>query len=257
MGQTKMCGEKQYVHGDLCCNYCKPGTYLKGFCSETDLSSDCHPCDEGTYRDKYHNIDRCTKCPACPEGALRTENCTKTTKGKCTCRPGFLCSDHSCSSCKKSNISEVNNAQNEELKKCPGNHHFDEKEGTCKPWTNCSEKGLVEIIQGNKTHDSTCAKPEPQGDSRDFLFWSMAVSFVVLSLTLFVFVSYTCLNILWKKSRNRAKNKISIQAVFPKTGDLNLSKEESGLHLIIQEEFKDSPNGSQLDLEKTSSLSSV
>lgn len=44
-----------------------------------------------------------------------------------------------------------------------------------------------------------------------------------------------------------ASGEISVQAVSSKTSDFHLSKEESGLKLIIQEEFKDCCSLSLLD----------
>uniref|UniRef100_A0A3B5QN42 TNF receptor superfamily member 9 n=2 Tax=Xiphophorus maculatus TaxID=8083 RepID=A0A3B5QN42_XIPMA len=244
--QKVNCGNYHYEKDGRCCKMCEPGTHMKDFCSET-RETDCRVCPEGTYADNIHAFGSCKECPSCQQGFA--ENCTKTTKGSCQCRPGFLCSDKSCSLCEENKCSAGEEPKKIDLGngsysykcefKCPGNNFFDAKEDTCKPWTPCGAKGLVEKIPGNKTHDAVCI--DPQGDGRDYAnaHWIMSIGFVFLSLALFLFMFYACSKNLRRKQRNSVASEISVQAVSSKTSDFHLSKEESGLKLIIQEEFKD------------------
>ncbi|XP_047204370.1 tumor necrosis factor receptor superfamily member 18 [Girardinichthys multiradiatus] len=248
----------QYGHEGRCCDKCAPGTYVMEFCSETHETK-CSPCQEGTYADKHHSFDRCEKCPSCYQAL--TQKCTKTSRGNCSCQSDFLCSDSACSQCEKNKCSAGEEPwrigsmkYSYQCKpKCPGNHYFDAKDNICKPWTQCSVKGLAERIPGNKTHDSVCAKPEKEKDAS--LQWIVSTGFVLLSLTLFVFVFYTCLKKLKRNRRNHAAGKVSVHAVGSKTSDFHLSKEESGFQFIIQDKFQDCCSVSQLHLEKVSTLS--
>ncbi|KAF7207923.1 tumor necrosis factor receptor superfamily member 18 [Nothobranchius furzeri] len=236
------------IHG-RCCNECPPGTYMKDFCS-VDHQTICQPCEEGYYSPEHNTFDRCEQC-SCQHG-----KCVRTN-GTCLCPSGFLCSNSTCSVCEMNTCSVEEKPKRTEHPpgqylyqcepKCPEYQYFDSKEDTCKPKTQCITLGLVEKIPGNNTHDSICQKPHDNNS----VYMILCFGFVLLSLTLFIFVSHTC----WRNIRKQAANKKPIQAVQCKTSDFHLSKEESGFQLVIQDESKDSSSLSMEDLEKVSSLS--
>ncbi|XP_014840060.1 PREDICTED: tumor necrosis factor receptor superfamily member 9 [Poecilia mexicana] len=254
IGETENCGDDQYEKYGRCCKKCEAGTYMKDFCSQT-RETVCIACPEGTYAEYINAFDHCEKCPSCQQGFA--ENCTKTTKGNCQCRPGFLCSDKSCSLCEENKCSAGEKPIKTELEngnysydcefKCRENHFFDAEEDTCKPWTQCGAKGLVEKIPGSKTHDAVCIDPQRDGSDYGNAHWIMSIGFVFLSLTLFLFMFYACSKKLRRNQKNSVASKISVQAVSSKTSDFHLSKEESGLKLIIQDELKDCCSVTHLD----------
>ncbi|KAM4583520.1 tumor necrosis factor receptor superfamily member 18 [Fundulus diaphanus] len=260
IAQTIECGELQYKHKGRCCKDCPPGTYLKDFCSGT-RETVCLPCPDGFYADKHHCFDRCERCRSCPAG--KTAICTPTSNGNCLCRPGFLCSDHDCMHCEENKCAAGEEPKRIDSRskqysyqcepKCPGKQYFDTEENICKQRTQCSLLGLDERFPGNITHDSVCEKPE-KDDTRP-LYWIISIGFVLLSLTLFVFVFHTCSKILMRSKKDPAARRISVQLVPSKTSDFHLSKEESGIQLIIEDGFKSCCSVSELDLEDVSALS--
>ncbi|XP_024859999.1 tumor necrosis factor receptor superfamily member 5-like isoform X2 [Kryptolebias marmoratus] len=260
---ASQCGPSQARINQWCCDMCLPGTYVVAFCTEFQTTV-CRPCGEGTYANKHNMFDRCEPCQSCQQGYA--EKCTKTTKGTCSCHHGFLCSNSICSVCVENkctsweNVIKTNGSTNNQLTeysyhcepKCLQNQYFDLKEDTCKPRTHCGTQRLIEQFPGNTTHDSVCYDPA-QRRGGDFIYIVITVGFVLLSLALFILVSFACLANL----RKTAANKKPVQTVITKTSDFHLSKEESGFHLIIQDEVKDSNTFLQLDLEQASYESSM
>ncbi|KAM4589070.1 tumor necrosis factor receptor superfamily member 18 [Odontesthes bonariensis] len=250
-GQARRCGDRQEEIDGHCCDMCPPGTFLEKYCSEVDQTV-CSPCKEGYYSDKYNIFTICEECQQCPQGY--SEKCTSTTSGTCSCQSGFLCSNNNCSKCEKNNCQIWENPKRTGVSsdfglttylykcepKCRGHEYFDVKEDICKPRTQCSAGGLAERISGNETHNSVCYSPETQ---RGFTYVTLCIGFVLLSLSLSVFVLYTCS----KKLRKHKANK-PVQVVPAKTSDFHLSKEESGVQLTIQDEYKDSSGPLHLDI---------
>ncbi|XP_037535727.1 tumor necrosis factor receptor superfamily member 3-like [Nematolebias whitei] len=260
VAQTTSCGASQIMIDQRCCNMCPPGTFMGKFCSEKGQTI-CSPCTEGSYSDKYNIFDRCEPCQTCQQGYGK--KCTKTTKGTCSCRSGFLCSNSLCSACEENkcikgeNLIRTNVSSDPQLveysyhcePKCTGNQYFDLQQDTCKQRTQCNTHGFVEQFPGNTTHDSVCFKPEK--DKGEFTEIILCIGFVLFSLTLFILVSIICSKIIKK----HAAKKKPIQAVVNKTSDFHLSKEESGLHLIVQDEAKNMNSFLHLDLDQVSTLS--
>ncbi|XP_069008050.1 tumor necrosis factor receptor superfamily member 18 isoform X3 [Embiotoca jacksoni] len=246
LGHTKGCGDRQHEINGRCCDMCHPGTYLEDFCSEGQKTV-CKPCKEGYFSAQDNNFDRCKKCQSCHQEY--DQKCTLTSNAICACRAGFLCSNNICSICEENKCitgekvkrTAVNSSvvglvqysyQCEPL--CPQNAYFDANKDICKPWTQCSAAGLAERFPGNKTHNSICEIPELHRDDRVHVI--LGIGFVLLSLTILLFLCYTCV----KKLRKHTENNDPIHAVSTDTYDVHLSKEESGLNLIILNESKDS-----------------
>ncbi|CAG5980199.1 unnamed protein product [Menidia menidia] len=248
IGQTRDCGERKEVNGH-CCDMCPPGTFLEEYCSEFHQTV-CKPCPKGHYSDKYTFFPVCEECNHCPQGF--SERCTSTTSGTCSCQSGFLCSNNLCSECEENRCkawekpTRTENLSGPNLTtysykcepKCRGNEYFDVENDICKPRTECVAT-RYERIPGNETRDSVCYDPETQ---RDFIYVTMCIGFVFLSLAVFIFVSYTCSKNLRKRTANQP-----VQVVPVNTSSFHLSKEESGVQLMIQDEVKDS--SCQLHLE--------
>ncbi|XP_018542221.1 tumor necrosis factor receptor superfamily member 5 isoform X2 [Lates calcarifer] len=249
-GYTKRCGEGQAHVGEICCDRCPPGEKVKEFCTER-MKTVCVPCVEGKFSDKYSIFDRCNECRSChgKDKKEYAENCTRTTDAKCSCHSGFLCSDNVCSTCVENKcvagerpiqtVSTGGKYLYDCKPACPAHEYLDVKMDICKPRIQCSALGLAELFPGNKTHNSVCDVYATGGDSIRVI---LSIGFVLLSLSLVLFLSSVCIKNLRK---HRTKNN-PVLAVSANTCDFHLSKEESGLQLIIQDENKDSNGFSNL-----------
>ncbi|CAJ1050596.1 tumor necrosis factor receptor superfamily member 18 [Xyrichtys novacula] len=250
------CGERQHRVDGRCCDLCPPGTYVEKFCSQ-HRQTICTPCKKGTYSDQYHILDTCEECQSCQE---YTEKCTPTTNANCSCRPDFLCSNSVCSKCEENKCVTGERPKRTDKPKgkwlieysyqceplCPDTEYFDVKKNVCKPLTQCSVFGLAERFPGNKTHNSVCEGERP-GNGGDFVYVILSVGFVFLSLTLLIMLSYVCVKNLRKHKQGDKPSDLT--APSTNTSDFHLSKEESGLQLISQDNSKHSDSFCDLQLE--------
>ncbi|XP_026162975.1 tumor necrosis factor receptor superfamily member 18 isoform X2 [Mastacembelus armatus] len=254
-GYATSCGANQTDINGLCCDLCPPGTYMKDFCTVNNPTV-CSPCNEGYFSDKFIIFDRCQECQICQQEYA--EKCTPTMNAKCSCRSGFLCSDNICSTCEENKCvtgEKVNKTaiptggglvkysyQCEPA--CADNTYFDVKEDKCKAFTQCSAFRLQERFPGNKTHNSVCSVYGMQdSDSLQVIF---GIGFVLLCFSLLVFVFHACT----KNLRKHKANKNPILPVSTNISDFHLSKEESGIQLVIQDESKDCNTSGELYLGK-------
>ncbi|EFB13981.1 hypothetical protein PANDA_011272, partial [Ailuropoda melanoleuca] len=96
----KRCPEKHYwVQGELCCQTCKPGTFLVKDCDRHGESAQCDPCILGaSFSPEHHSRRHCESCRHCNSGLL-IRNCTLTTNAECACPKGWQCRDKECTEC--------------------------------------------------------------------------------------------------------------------------------------------------------------
>ncbi|XP_077615268.1 CD27 antigen isoform X1 [Crocuta crocuta] len=96
----KCCPEKHYwAPGELCCQMCKPGTFLVKDCNRHGGAAQCDPCIPGTSFSPDHHIRRhCESCRHCNSGLL-IRNCTLTANTECACPKGWQCRDKECTEC--------------------------------------------------------------------------------------------------------------------------------------------------------------
>ncbi|XP_029990740.1 tumor necrosis factor receptor superfamily member 18 [Sphaeramia orbicularis] len=247
-GYATSCNDQQEMVSGRCCDKCQPGQFAEELCSE-HRQTVCSPCPEGYFANTSNVLDRCEKCQDCQESS---EKCTSTTDAKCSCRSGFLCSNDMCTKCVENrcvagqkltktsrNFSHVTQYTYGCESICPDDKtYFDEKDNTCKTHTQCRALGLVELFPGNKTHDAVCWFPDvPKSEQRagDSFHVILSIAIVSLSLSLLVFFCFTCVKNLkkLKKDTNPDRTAHSLNHA-----DFHLSKEESGLQLIIQDEVK-------------------
>ncbi|XP_026202609.1 tumor necrosis factor receptor superfamily member 18 [Anabas testudineus] len=242
IGSGTSCGRNQVYMEEKCCDMCRPGEYMEGFCSN-DHNTICKPCKEGYYSSEFGMFDRCEACKSCQQEYA--EKCTVTTDAKCACHSGFLCSNKDCSICEENKCATWEKLKRTDIPsgettkysyqcepECPNNStYFDVKDNICKPFTQCSAFGFTERFRGNKTHDAICGTHGKNGG--DWLYVTLGIGFVLLSVTLLVLLCYACL-----KSLRKHKAKINHTAV--ETSEFHLSKEESGQQIIAQDESKDS-----------------
>ncbi|XP_058599911.1 CD27 antigen isoform X2 [Neofelis nebulosa] len=94
------CPEKHYwAQGQLCCQMCKPGTFLVKDCDRHGEAAQCDPCILGASFSPDHHIRRhCESCRHCNSGLL-IRNCTVTANAECACPKGWQCRDKECTEC--------------------------------------------------------------------------------------------------------------------------------------------------------------
>ncbi|XP_077386137.1 tumor necrosis factor receptor superfamily member 18 [Festucalex cinctus] len=208
-----------------CCKMCPPGQYLEDFCTKT-TETVCRPCPDKFFSEQYNAFNKCTPCQSC-QGAHRDyeKKCSPTANAKCSCRPGFLCSDDACSKCLENtcDVGEMavrTGPKQFKCQPCRDHEYLDVKMNNCTPRTQCSSQGLVVTFPGNKTHDALCGVRETNP-----LFVYLGVGCAVLALVLLVILSHV--------GRNVAKNC---------RADPHLSiMEETGQQLMIQTDSKTKP----------------
>ncbi|XP_061641760.1 tumor necrosis factor receptor superfamily member 18 [Phyllopteryx taeniolatus] len=227
-----------------CCKQCPPGQYLEEFCAEKKETV-CRPCPDNSFSPQHNAFNKCMQCNSC-RGAHREheELCSPTTNAKCSCHPGFLCSDDACSQC----VENICDAGEKAVKTgsaaglrpykcqpaCPDHEYLDMKMNICRPKLQCKKEGLVEQFPGNRTHDAVCHKrselrPDSSPDTdRDALCVTWRIGCVLLALILLVVLSLNSI----KVAKNCRADKTT--AATPVTvDDSQLSKEESGLQRLI------------------------
>ncbi|XP_030586344.1 tumor necrosis factor receptor superfamily member 18 [Archocentrus centrarchus] len=249
IGNVKGCGVRQTKIDGRCCDLCQPGTFVKEFCSESQQSV-CEACPEGSFSHFDNVFDRCEKCQTCQ---FYDRKCTSTTNATCTCAAGFLCSNSICSTCvedkcvigerlKQTVISSDEKVieysyQCEPI--CRENEYFDVQKNICKLLTQCRPFGFAERFPGNRTHDTVCERNDGH-----FIHVILGISVILLSLSLFLFLSYTCIKYLRMHTAN-CKPTLAVPANII---DFHLPKEESGLQ-FFQDELKNSDTSHKLHLE--------
>ncbi|KAK5872587.1 hypothetical protein PBY51_013271 [Eleginops maclovinus] len=236
--QATSCGERQHKVDERCCNKCPPGSYMKDICTETQQTV-CRPCKEGFYSHQYNMFDRCEECRSCQHDYA--EKCNTTTNANCSCRSGFLCSNNVCSECQENKCVTGEKPKRTEIsldaklikytyecEPCPEKRYVDSKEDLCKL---TSEQ-----------------RPETHRDGVDYVHVILGIGFVLVSLTLLVFLCYACVkNVKKQRTYNYS---IEVLAFSTNTSDFRLSKEESGSELIMQDESKNSNSIGPLCLEE-------
>ncbi|KAG7453498.1 tumor necrosis factor receptor superfamily member 14-like isoform X1 [Solea senegalensis] len=87
-----LCISSYYQAGNECCPKCSPGEYVRADCSD-ESSTQCNPCDDGTFNDGYSRLKRCLNCTSCaPDSGLRIARpCTRTLDAVCEPLEGFFC----------------------------------------------------------------------------------------------------------------------------------------------------------------------
>ncbi|XP_054473686.1 tumor necrosis factor receptor superfamily member 5-like [Anoplopoma fimbria] len=226
------CGDGQDEVNGRCCDLCHPGTYMKGFCSEKP--SVCIPCEEGHFSDKYNMFDRCHECRSCQQDYAK--KCTTTTDAICSCRSGFLCSNNACSKCEENKCVTGEKPNRTDSR---GVNRLIKYSYTCEPQPSCPDNSYFDVkADVCKTHR----------EGIDSIHLILGIGFVLLSLTLLMFLSLACIkNFRKHKAYNTP---MEVLAVPTKASDFHLSKEECGFELIVQDESKNSNSFGPLHLEE-------
>ncbi|KAL7887424.1 hypothetical protein AOLI_G00051450 [Acnodon oligacanthus] len=79
------------INPTMCCNKCLPGEYLMVRCSQNQ-ETQCGPCGEGYYMDRYSFEMTCRLCTDCAKENMKyNQTCTPTRNAECDCKSGYKC----------------------------------------------------------------------------------------------------------------------------------------------------------------------
>ncbi|XP_007653350.1 tumor necrosis factor receptor superfamily member 9 isoform X1 [Cricetulus griseus] len=135
------------------CEECEAGTFCK---KENPVCTSCPP---STYSSKGGQ-PYCNICRVC-EGYFRFKKpCSPTSNAECECTEGLHCLGPKCAWCEK-DCKPGQELTNQGCKNCDfGTFNDQSGGGTCRPWTNCSLDGKLELKKGTKETDVVCG-PTP------------------------------------------------------------------------------------------------
>ncbi|XP_072101086.1 tumor necrosis factor receptor superfamily member 9-like [Mobula birostris] len=128
----------------------------------------CTFCPATTYTDHENNKTQCNRCRMCTGGEFEIiYPCIATANTICQCKQGFMCTRSDCKSCKAHRkckkgqevTQKGDSFKDTQCKDCENGMYSDTENGVCKPWTDCSAKGLQVVRNGSRTEDVMCGSP--------------------------------------------------------------------------------------------------
>ncbi|CAH7446745.1 Tnfrsf9 [Phodopus roborovskii] len=131
------------------CDRCEAGT----FCKKNNPV--CTSCPPSTYS-STGGQPYCNICRVC-EGYFRFKKpCSPTSDAECECIQGRHCLGPKCAWCEK-DCKPGQELTERGCKNCGfGTFNDQNGSGTCRPWTNCSLDGKVELKKGTLEKDAVC-----------------------------------------------------------------------------------------------------
>ncbi|XP_051894979.1 tumor necrosis factor receptor superfamily member 14-like [Pristis pectinata] len=218
----------QGPQGRPCCSRCRPGFFLKEECTATS-NSVCVPCPPKSYSAQWNNMFSCLRCAECGyEGMQYKRSCTPSSNAECECSKGYVCEDSDCIRCI---------LQDEDVKNIPCSSGTFSSTGTepCKPRTNCTSLGHVEIAAANQMRDAIC---DNATEITTMKGGSAHIVKVVTNIVAFTSLGLLCLSVglhiaTFRKNRGREFNLLpdETQATPPNT----LSEDTYNIHFPQQE----------------------
>ncbi|KAI4826735.1 hypothetical protein KUCAC02_030168 [Chaenocephalus aceratus] len=154
------------------------------------------------------------------------EKCQNTTNANCSCHNGFLCSNNVCSECQENKCVKGEKPKKTEIALDAKMIHYTYQ---------------CELLKEERPNLISEPSPERRRDGVDYVPVILGIGFVLVSLTLLVFLSYACVKNLKKyRAHNYPKEVLEVSI---NTSDSRLSKEESGSVLIMQDKSKNNSIG--------------
>uniref|UniRef100_K7DZ91 TNF receptor superfamily member 9 n=1 Tax=Monodelphis domestica TaxID=13616 RepID=K7DZ91_MONDO len=131
------------------------GTFWNGTDCGKDKNQACIPCPPNSFSSTAGDQRTCDICRRC-KGTFRTKReCTPTSNAECECISGLHCSGVGCESCQP-DCKEGQESTVKGCRDCSFGTFNDQKQGSCRPWTNCSLNGLVVLVNGTSKTDVLC-----------------------------------------------------------------------------------------------------
>ncbi|XP_039086478.1 tumor necrosis factor receptor superfamily member 11A isoform X2 [Hyaena hyaena] len=163
--------DRHYEHFGRCCNKCEPGKYMSSKCTTTSESV-CLPCGPDEYLDTWNEEDKCLLHKVCDSGKalVAVEPGNRTAPRRCACTAGYHWSAD-CDCCRRNaecapGFGAQHPVQLNKDTVCEPclvgsfSATFSSTE-KCKPWTNCSILGEMEVRRGTDKSDVVCSSSQP------------------------------------------------------------------------------------------------
>ncbi|XP_029434165.1 tumor necrosis factor receptor superfamily member 9 isoform X2 [Rhinatrema bivittatum] len=127
---------------------CPPGTFYN-----VRNCSGCIKCPAGSYSSQSDRLSYCHKCRICTGIFKYKTSCSSTQNAQCQCPAGFRCIGENCNRCARN--CEAGQEQTD-CTACSSGTFTDQINGFCRPWTNCTDQGLVLLANGTSKTDAVC-----------------------------------------------------------------------------------------------------
>nr|XP_033939815.1 tumor necrosis factor receptor superfamily member 5-like isoform X2 [Pseudochaenichthys georgianus] len=187
--------------------------------------------------ERQHQVDG-RGCNKCPPGTYMKDYCTEKQQTVCRpCKEGFYSDQYNmfdrCEKC-RSCLYEC-----QENKCVKGEKPKKTEIALDAKMINYTYQ--CELLKEERPNLTSEPSPERRRDGVDYVPVILGIGFVLVSLTLLVFLSYACVKNLKKyRAHNYPKEVLEVSI---NTSDSRLSKEESGSVLIMQDESKNNSIG--------------
>ncbi|XP_072234765.1 tumor necrosis factor receptor superfamily member 11A [Leuresthes tenuis] len=169
VSKSLQCEERQYLKRSICCNKCKPGSYVHLHCNESRQTI-CTSCNDNEYQPIWTQNNRCRLQKFCDPGkGFMKSPKNLLAEESCRCRPGLQCHPINCEYCEKIPTCdpgyglEVEHGSMYGRKDCvpckKGFFSADSNTEQCKQWTNCKAEGRNETQPGSAQADAVCGRP--------------------------------------------------------------------------------------------------
>uniref|UniRef100_UPI00398F3203 tumor necrosis factor receptor superfamily member 9-like n=1 Tax=Pristiophorus japonicus TaxID=55135 RepID=UPI00398F3203 len=128
----------------------------------------CTPCPAGSFTESTNSRPTCTRCQQCLIGKFVIEQpCMASSNTKCQCAEGYMCRGKDCKACiahkvckKGQEVQHKGDSKRDTVcRDCRNGTYSDTPGRACKPWTDCSAKGLQVVRSGSRTEDVLCGAP--------------------------------------------------------------------------------------------------
>ncbi|KAM4688767.1 tumor necrosis factor receptor superfamily member 11A [Discoglossus pictus] len=158
--------ETQYTFLESCCSKCQPGTYMSSACTKSS-DTKCIPCGPNEYKVVWNKDHQCTRHDVCDPGKalVVAHNGNSTYPRKCVCVADYHWNTQSefCMKNKECALGfgvqyPVQTNKDTICVACPLGYfsNYSSSKEECKPWTNCTKLGLVEIVPGTRQSNTVC-----------------------------------------------------------------------------------------------------
>ncbi|XP_074856451.1 tumor necrosis factor receptor superfamily member 6 [Carettochelys insculpta] len=127
------CGDREYATEGICCETCKPGFYKAADCTKDNKTTDCKPCNNGSFMDHFNSLPNCLRCQICDTkfGLETAEPCQVTQNVKCRCAQHYFCNSSGrcehcdpCSKCENGAVEKECTPTTDTVCKSKGNVHW-------------------------------------------------------------------------------------------------------------------------------------
>ncbi|XP_075459771.1 tumor necrosis factor receptor superfamily member 18 [Ascaphus truei] len=153
--------------------------------------------------------------PSCKKGIQANPPVPCRHDGYCCCSPGYVCTGKPCEYCIEVPPCGKGNEPKRigqfvfsyPCKPCENGTYSDTENGSCKPWTKCTSKGLETMTTGNKTNDVKCVvsavKKAPEKPEVTNAYSYLYIALSAVALLILILLSIVFHLFIWKMKTNK------------------------------------------------------